>query len=198
MAQNDSLALLLAVRFIMRTSCSNCVHRWTWRRARTRKRRALWHLPLTICANPCTPWDVLRNARAALARYPGKAAGPEHDERDRVPRGFVRRDVGHLPARRRCGAAAAAGISNPRCLPTPVSAIRRDAEARNLALRFRATRRIVRSDPLLLERVLANLVQNALRYTRKGGVLVAARRSPDGVALEVWDTGPGIPRIRWK
>ena len=67
-----------------------------------------------------------------------------------------------------------------------------DAEARHLALRFRATRRIVRSDPLLLERVLANLVQNALRYTRQGGVLVAARRHADGVALEVWDTGVGI------
>jgi two-component system, sensor histidine kinase len=68
-----------------------------------------------------------------------------------------------------------------------------DAEARDLALRFRATRRVVHSDPLLLERVLANLVQNALRYTRRGGVLVAARRSPDGVALEVWDSGAGIP-----
>src|SRR6266850_1260466 len=68
-----------------------------------------------------------------------------------------------------------------------------DAEARNLALRFRATRRIVRTDPLLVERVLANLVQNALRYTRNGGVLLAARRNPHGVALEVWDTGVGIP-----
>jgi two-component system, sensor histidine kinase len=68
-----------------------------------------------------------------------------------------------------------------------------DAEARNLALRFRATRRIVRSDPLLLERVLANLVQNALRYTREGGVLVAARRHCRGVALEIWDTGVGVP-----
>ena len=68
-----------------------------------------------------------------------------------------------------------------------------DAEARNLALRFRATRRIVCSDPLLLERVLGNLVQNALRYTRKGGVLVAARRHCRGVALEIWDTGVGIP-----
>jgi signal transduction histidine kinase len=67
-----------------------------------------------------------------------------------------------------------------------------DAEARNLSLRFRATRRIVRSDPLLLERVLANLVQNALRYTRQGGILVAARRHPLGVVLEVWDTGLGI------
>ena len=68
-----------------------------------------------------------------------------------------------------------------------------DAEARDLALRFRATRRVVRSDPLLLERILANLAQNALRYTRRGGVLVAARRHAEGVALEVWDTGPGIP-----
>jgi CheY-like chemotaxis protein len=68
-----------------------------------------------------------------------------------------------------------------------------DAEARDLAFRFRATRRIVQSDPLLLERILANLVQNALRYTRRGGVLVAARRHAAGVALEVWDTGFGIP-----
>ncbi len=68
-----------------------------------------------------------------------------------------------------------------------------DAEARDLALRFRASRRIVHSDPLLLERILANLVQNALRYTRRGGVLVAARRHNAGVALEVWDTGLGIP-----
>jgi signal transduction histidine kinase len=68
-----------------------------------------------------------------------------------------------------------------------------DAEARDLALRFRAIRRIVRSDPLLLERILANLVQNALRYTRRGGVLVAARRHARGIALEVWDTGLGIP-----
>jgi CheY-like chemotaxis protein/anti-sigma regulatory factor (Ser/Thr protein kinase) len=50
----------------------------------------------------------------------------------------------------------------------------------------------VLSDPQLLERVLANLVQNALRYTRSGGVLVAARRHGPNVALEVWDTGVGI------
>ncbi len=68
-----------------------------------------------------------------------------------------------------------------------------DAEARDLAFRFRATRRVVCSDPLLLERIIANLVQNALRYTRRGGVLVAARRHAEGVALEVWDTGFGIP-----
>jgi signal transduction histidine kinase len=67
-----------------------------------------------------------------------------------------------------------------------------DAETRDISLRFRAARRLVRSDPQLLERVLANLVQNALRYTRQGGVLVAARRRGNNVALEVWDTGVGI------
>jgi len=68
-----------------------------------------------------------------------------------------------------------------------------DAEAHDISLRFRAARRLVLSDPQLLERVLANLLQNALRYTRQGGVLVAARRHVAGVALEVWDTGVGIP-----
>jgi signal transduction histidine kinase len=68
-----------------------------------------------------------------------------------------------------------------------------DAEARDISLRFRAVRRLVLSDPQLLERVLANLLQNALRYTREGGVLVAARRHGAEVALEVWDTGVGIP-----
>jgi two-component system, sensor histidine kinase len=67
-----------------------------------------------------------------------------------------------------------------------------DAEARDISLRFRAARRVVVSDPQLLERVLSNLVQNALRYTRQGGVLVAARRRGADVALEVWDTGVGI------
>jgi two-component system, sensor histidine kinase len=68
-----------------------------------------------------------------------------------------------------------------------------DAEVHDISLRFRAARRIILSDPQLLERVLANLVQNALRYTRRGGVLVAARRRGTSVALEVWDTGVGIP-----
>ena len=55
------------------------------------------------------------------------------------------------------------------------------------------TRRFVRSDPLLLERILRNLVANALKVTQRGGVLVGCRRRGADLSIEVWDTGPGIP-----
>jgi signal transduction histidine kinase/CheY-like chemotaxis protein len=52
------------------------------------------------------------------------------------------------------------------------------------------------SDPVLLERVLRNLIANALKYTHSGAVLVSCRLrgGARGVwRVEVWDTGPGIP-----
>jgi CheY-like chemotaxis protein/anti-sigma regulatory factor (Ser/Thr protein kinase) len=51
----------------------------------------------------------------------------------------------------------------------------------------------VRSDAVLLERIVRNLITNALRYTPAGRVLVAARRRGRSVVLQVWDTGIGIP-----
>ncbi|MBF6992086.1 hybrid sensor histidine kinase/response regulator [Cupriavidus sp. IK-TO18] len=48
------------------------------------------------------------------------------------------------------------------------------------------------AEPVLLRRALFNLVQNALRYTQRGGVLVTARQRRKHVRLEVWDTGAGV------
>src|SRR6202042_1525111 len=42
-------------------------------------------------------------------------------------------------------------------------------------------------------RILLNLVSNAIRYTVKGGVTVGCRRRGNGLRIEVWDTGIGIP-----
>ncbi|MEH6416290.1 PAS domain-containing hybrid sensor histidine kinase/response regulator [Pseudomonas sp. CGJS7] len=71
------------------------------------------------------------------------------------------------------------------------------AAGRGLQLRVRAPLQPmpVRSDRRLLRRALQNFLANALRYTREGGVLMAARARPEQgrVELQVWDTGPGIP-----
>jgi len=50
----------------------------------------------------------------------------------------------------------------------------------------------VRSDFILLERILLNLVSNAVRYTSRGGIVIGCRRRGERVRLEVWDSGLGI------
>jgi signal transduction histidine kinase/ActR/RegA family two-component response regulator len=67
-----------------------------------------------------------------------------------------------------------------------------EAVERDLRLRFMPTRAVVRTDPLLLQRVLTNLVSNALRYTPRGGVVVGVRRRKGRASIEVCDTGVGI------
>ncbi|MFN8840120.1 MAG: ATP-binding protein [Burkholderiales bacterium] len=71
-----------------------------------------------------------------------------------------------------------------------------DAAAKGLALRVAPSRAWVRSDPVLLERVLTNLVANAVRYTRRGGIVVGVRRAGETVRIEVLDSGIGIPEDR--
>jgi signal transduction histidine kinase len=51
----------------------------------------------------------------------------------------------------------------------------------------------VRSDVILLERIVLNLVSNAVRHTASGGVVIGCRRRGQTLRIEVWDSGPGIP-----
>lgn len=67
-----------------------------------------------------------------------------------------------------------------------------EADRKNLRLRIRPCRLWIRSDPMLLERVLRNLLVNALRYTERGGIMVAARRRGSLLRIEVRDSGCGI------
>jgi signal transduction histidine kinase len=66
------------------------------------------------------------------------------------------------------------------------------AHGKGLEMRVRRRQLAVESDPVLLARVLRNLLGNAIRYTSRGGVLIAARPRGGLVSIEVWDTGPGI------
>ena len=63
---------------------------------------------------------------------------------------------------------------------------------KGLALRFRGESHNVYADPVLVERILRNLVSNAIRYTNDGSVLVSCRRRAGRMILQVWDTGVGI------
>jgi two-component system, sensor histidine kinase len=72
------------------------------------------------------------------------------------------------------------------------------ARESGLSLRIRTTARWALSDPALLDRIISNLVANALRYTERGGVLVGVRSESERLRIEVWDTGVGIPSEKHK
>jgi len=94
-----------------------------------------------------------------------------------------------------------AGIISPK--PIPVSAaelierlgreVQPQVEARGLRMRILARPALVMTDPVLLERMLRNLLHNAVRYTDRGGILIGARRRGDHLLFQVVDTGIGIP-----
>lgn len=67
-----------------------------------------------------------------------------------------------------------------------------EAEAKGLRLNIHPFDAHITSDPALMERLLRPIMANALRYTLKGGVLLAARRRGEFLRIEVWDTGVGI------
>jgi PAS domain S-box-containing protein len=68
-----------------------------------------------------------------------------------------------------------------------------EAQLKQLRLKWTASDRIGRTDPVLYARLLGNLVSNAVRYTERGGVLVGCRRRQGKMWVEIWDSGIGIP-----
>lgn len=93
-----------------------------------------------------------------------------------------------------------AGVIQPRLAPVRIRRLLLDiadefaaeSDAKGLSLRVRAADRWVESDPMLLGRIVRNLLSNALRHTARGGILLSARRCGERVRLQVWDTGSGI------
>ena len=68
------------------------------------------------------------------------------------------------------------------------------AEERELRLKARPTPCWAFTDPVLFERIITNLVSNAIRYTASGSILIACRKRGDKVRIEVRDSGVGIPK----
>lgn len=69
------------------------------------------------------------------------------------------------------------------------------AQAKGLRLRCRVSSATVHSDPILIERILRNLIDNAIAYTGHGGVLVGCRRRARHLKVMVCDTGAGIAPV---
>ena len=67
-----------------------------------------------------------------------------------------------------------------------------EAEMKGLELRLRRSGAVAHSDLQLFRRIVGNLVANAIRFTDRGGVLIAHRRYQGKQWVEVWDTGIGI------
>ena len=67
------------------------------------------------------------------------------------------------------------------------------AEAKGLELKWVDSSIVVRTDRILLELILRNLIENAIRYSKSGGVLIGCRRGRGRVRVCVYDTGVGIP-----
>jgi CheY-like chemotaxis protein/two-component sensor histidine kinase len=94
-----------------------------------------------------------------------------------------------------------AGILTPKITEFPIAGLLQKIETtfdqatreKGLRLRVRRSDAWVRSDAMLLERILLNLASNAVRYTLRGGIIVGCRRRGEMLRIEVWDSGPGIP-----
>jgi signal transduction histidine kinase len=68
-------------------------------------------------------------------------------------------------------------------------------EAKGLRFRLHVCEGRVQSDPILLQRILGNLISNAVKYTQQGGILLASRHTREGMRIEIWDTGVGIAAV---
>jgi two-component system, sensor histidine kinase len=97
-----------------------------------------------------------------------------------------------------------AGVLEPEFGPVSISTLfeplRQEftpvAAKRHLFLKIEPCAETVLSDPMMLRRILQNLLANALRYTQRGGVLMGCKLKGANLSIEVHDTGPGIPEAQ--
>ena len=93
-----------------------------------------------------------------------------------------------------------AGLVEPNLMEFPIEALLqrmqttfgKPAREKGLRLGVVSNGAWIRSDFVLLERILLNLVSNAVRYTANGGVVIGCRRRGDIMRIDVCDSGPGI------
>lgn len=94
-----------------------------------------------------------------------------------------------------------AGVTAPELADFPIAQLLKRIETtfaaaareKGIRLRVLSSHASIRSDFVLLERILLNLVSNAVQYTSRGGVVVGCRRRGASLRLDICDSGIGIP-----
>ena len=144
------------------------------------------------------PLNAAKLFLAALAATPLDPAQARLADRVRSAFGSVEQILGALLDISRLDIGAARAKAEPIALGPLLDRLREEfapvAHARGLRFQVLPCRAVVLSDAVYLQRIAQNLVSNALRYTQTGRVLVGARRVQGQIRIEVWDTGPGIPK----
>lgn len=141
------------------------------------------------------PLHAARLFAAALARDPGTA---RRDLVERVDRAIVAAE--HLLRALLDISKLDAGGVQPECQPVALAPFLRDladgirpiAEEQGLTLRLGPVAGTVFTDPGLLRSVLQNFLTNAVRYTRRGGIVLGVRRRGADLRIDVIDSGVGI------
>lgn len=67
------------------------------------------------------------------------------------------------------------------------------AQKKGLKFRIRSKNYQIKTIPGILERIIRNLISNAINYTESGGVLVSTRMRKNDFRIDIWDSGRGIP-----
>lgn len=138
------------------------------------------------------PLASLRLVVQALAQQPGNSAATRHLERtldhaQALLRDLIERERGEHQEQ------ALEWVSLGGLLAELVAEHQERARRQGLRLTWVDSCEEVQASRLILGRVLRNLLGNALRYSVRGRVLLGVRRRPDGLEIQVLDTGPGLP-----
>ncbi|KAI1691591.1 hypothetical protein Ddc_24139 [Ditylenchus destructor] len=159
---------------------SSCARRCRRRNRPWRPRRASWPRPATTC--PAHAHAVAVRCRAGQA--PAGRGGPRHRHADESGAAIAvladGRAAGHLQAGRQRGAGEQPGLRAPALAGAAAARVPAGALRKQLLLRrFCPPEACVESPPVLLERVVRNLIDNAIKYTQRGEVAVEVSRGQD-------------------
>jgi signal transduction histidine kinase len=148
-----------------------------------------------------TPLSVIRTEVDVTLGDPGASTAELRTMGEVVREASIRADrlvdallvLARSDAQSRSGLAQREAVDLATLVPAAVAAVAAEAAARGLAVTTEVRAAPVEGDPQLLERLVGNLVENAVRHNVDGGWVTVRTGSEPGAFLSVLNTGPAVP-----